>query len=109
MKNLKKIAKARNKSLTSLAVELGVSQEAISQYISGKINPKLSVIIEMAKILNVSVDYLLDLSDNATKADFKINENELALIENYRKLDNENKLKAEAYLQAMVDFVDEKK
>ena len=36
MKNLKKIAKARNKSLTSLAVELGISQEAISQYISGK-------------------------------------------------------------------------
>lgn len=105
MKNLKKIAKARNKSLTSLAVELGVSQEAISQYISGKINPKLSVIIEMAKILNVSVDYLLDLSDNATKADFKINENELALIENYRKLNDSDKLKAEAYLQAMVDFI----
>ena len=105
MKNLKKIAKARNKSLTSLAVELGVSQEAISQYISGKINPKLSVIIEMAKILNVSVDYLLDLSDNSTKADFKINENELALIENYRKLNDSDKLKAEAYLQAMVDFI----
>ena len=105
MKNLKKIAKARNKSLTSLAVELGVSQEAISQYISGKINPKLSVIIEMAKILNVSVDYLLDLSDNATKADFKINENELALIENYRKLNDSDKLKVEAYLQAMVDFI----
>ena len=51
MKNLKKIAKARNKSLTSLAVELGVSQEAISQYISGKISPKLSIIIKMSKIL----------------------------------------------------------
>ena len=105
MKNLKKIAKARNKSLTSLAVELGISQEAISQYISGKIKPKLSIIIRMAQILNVSVDYLLDLSDNATKADFKINENELALIENYRKLNDSDKLKAEAYLQAMVDFI----
>ena len=107
MKNLKKIAKAKNKSLTSLAVELGVSQEAISQYISGKIKPKLSIIIKMAKIFDVSVDYLLDLSDNVSNSN--LNEDEFALIENYRKLDNENKLKAEAYLQAMVDFTDEKK
>ncbi len=109
MKNLKKIAKARNKSLTSLAVELGVSQEAISQYISGKISPKLSIIIKMAEILNVSVDYLLDLTDDVITSNFKLDENELALIENYRKLDNKNKVKVEAYLQAMVDFLDEKK
>ena len=85
MKNLKKIAKARNKSLTSLAVELGISQEAISQYISGKIKPKLSIIIRMAQILNVSVDYLLDLSDNVSNCN--LSENEFALVENYRKLD----------------------
>ena len=109
MKNLKKIAKARNKSLTSLAVELGVSQEAISQYISGKISPKLSIVIKMSKILNVSVDYLLDLTDDVITSDFRIDENELSLIENYRKLDNKNKVKVEAYLQAMVDFLDEKK
>ena len=102
MKNLKKIAKARNKSLTSLAVELGVSQEAISQYISGKIKPKLSIIIRMAQILNVSVDYLLDLSDNVSNCN--LSENEFALVENYRKLDEKSRLKAEAYLQAMVDF-----
>ena len=102
MKNLKKIAKARNKSLTSLAVELGISQEAISQYISGKIKPKLSIIIRMAQILNVSVDYLLDLSDNVSNCN--LSENEFALVENYRKLDEKSKLKAEAYLQAMVDF-----
>ncbi len=108
MKNLKKIAKARNKSLTSLAVELGISQEAISQYISGKISPKISVIIKMSQILNVSVDYLLDLTDDLANSNFKLNENELALIENYRKLDGKGKAKAEAYLQAMVDFSDEK-
>ncbi len=102
MKNLKKIAKARNKSLTSLAVELGISQEAISQYISGKIKPKLSIIIRMAQILNVSVDYLLDLSDNVSNCN--LSENEFALVENYRKLDEKSRLKAEAYLQAMVDF-----
>ena len=109
MKNLKKIAKARNKSLTSLAVELGVSQEAISQYISGKISPKLSIIIKMSKILNVSVDYLLDLTDEVISSDFKLNEDELSLIENYRKLNDKSKTKVEAYIQAMVDFSEENK
>ena len=42
------------------------------------------------------------------QGDFKLNEDELSLIENYRKLDGKGKAKAEAYLQAMVDFSDEK-
>ena len=56
----------------------------------------------MAQILNVSVDYLLDLSDNVSNCN--LSENEFALVENYRKLDEKSRLKAEAYLQAMVDF-----
>ena len=97
-------AVARNKSLTSLAVELEVSQEAISQYISGKISPKLSVLIKMAKILNTTTDYLLDLTDNPNINDFKLNENENTLINNYRNLNNIEKIKVDSYLQAMIDL-----
>ena len=104
MKNLKKIVKAQNKSLTSLAVKLEVSQEAISQYISGKIKPKTATIIEMAKILNTSTDYLLDLTDNPTPINFNLTENELNLITNYRNLSKEEKLKVEAYIQAIIDL-----
>ena len=104
MKNLKKIVKAKNKSLTSLAVELEVSQEAISQYISGKIKPKLSVVIKMAKILNTTTDYLLDLTDNPNPNDFIISENENTLLANYRSLNSDEKIKIEAYIQAMVDI-----
>ena len=104
MKNLKKIVKAKNKSLTSIAVELEVSQEAMSQYISGKIKPKTATIIEMAKLLNTSTDYLFDLTDNPNPPDFVLSEKELCLITNYRYLDNEEKIKVETYIQAMVDF-----
>lgn len=104
MKNLKKIVKASNKSLTSLAVELEVSQEAMSQYISGKIKPKTSTIIEMAKILNTSTDYLLDLTDNPNPIDFKLTEEENNLILNYRNLGKEEKIRIEAYIQAMIDL-----
>lgn len=108
MKNLKKIVKAKNKSLTSLAVELEVSQEAMSQYISGKIKPKTSTIIEMAKILNTSTDYLLDLTDNPNPIDFTLTEKENDLIVNYRNLDSESKIKAETYIQSMIDFQKDK-
>ncbi len=104
MKNLKKIVKSYNKSLTSLAVELEVSQEAISQYISGKIFPKTKTIIQMAKILNTSTDYLLDLTDNPNPSNFVLSEEENVLIQNYRKLNKDHKLKAETYIEALRDL-----
>lgn len=104
MKNLKKIVKAKNKSLTSLAVELEVSQEAISQYISGKIKPKISTIIRMSKLLNTSTDYLLDLTDNPNIPDFILSEKENNLLINYRSLNDEEKIQAETYIQTIIDI-----
>ena len=104
MNNLKKIVKARNKSLTSIAVEMEISPEAISQYISGKIRPKVDTLIDLAKYLNTSTDYLLDLTDNPNLSDFELNENELTLIQNFRNLKDLDKVKVEAYVQAFVDF-----
>ncbi len=104
MKNLKKIVKAKNRSLTSLAIDLEVSQEAISQYISGKIKPKTSTIIKMSKILNTSTDYLLDLTNNPISSNCKISEKENILISNYRALNIDEKILVDAYVQAMVDL-----
>lgn len=104
MNNFKKIVKAKNKSLTSLAVELEVSQEAISQYISGKIKPKTATIIKMAEILNTSTDYLLDLTRNQNPYDFVLSEEKNNLITNYRHLNNNDKIKIETYIQAIIDL-----
>lgn len=104
MKNMKKIIKSQNRSLTSLAVELEVSQEAISQYISGKIHPKLETIVKMANILNTSTDYLLDLTDDPTKNDFSLNEKEHNIINLYRNLSDTEKIKVESYLAAINDL-----
>ena len=107
MNNLKKIIKAQNKSLTNLAVELEVSQEAISQYISGKINPKLATIVKIAKTLNTSTDYLLDLTNNPISNNFLLDEDELLLINNYRKLPKKNKDKVISYVEAMNDIIND--
>lgn len=104
MKNLKKLVKIRNKSLTSLAVELEVSQEAISQYISGKIKPKLATIIKMAEILDTSTDYLLGITDNPNPSNFSLDERENNIINIYRKLDENEKIKVDAYVQVTYDL-----
>ena len=107
MKNLKKIVKDKNKSLTSLAVELEISQEAISQYISGKIKPKLSTIIKMAQILNTSTDYLLDLTDDPVKNSSydKINSNPKLrqLINDIASLNSEKQKLVDAYVQGLLE------
>lgn len=104
MKNLKKIVKAREMSLTALAIDLEVSQEAISQYISGKIKPKTSTIIKMAKILNTTTDYLLDLTDNPIPNNFILSEDENVLLNNYKNLDNSEQAKVNGYIQALIDI-----
>ena len=104
MTNLKKIVKSKNKSLTSLAVELEVSQEAISQYISGKIKPKTATIIKMAKTLNTTTDYLLDLTDNPNPTNLNFSEKEVNLLNNYQQLSDKEKAKVDGYIQAMIDL-----
>ena len=104
MSNLKKIIKEQNKSLTSLAVELEVSQEAISQYISGKIKPKLKTIILMAETLNTTTDYLLGLTDNPAKPNMILTNKENNLLNIYKSLNNEEKALVDGYVQAILDL-----
>ncbi len=104
MNNLKKIAKIKNKSLTSLSLDLEISPEAISQYISGKIKPKADILINMAKILETSTDYLLDLTDNPNSPNIDLDEKENTLINNFRKLSNNEKSQVNAYIQAFLDL-----
>ena len=104
MNNLKKIAKIKNKSLTSLSVDLEISPEAISQYISGKIKPKADILIKMAKILETSTDYLLDLTDNPNTPNFDLDEKENTLLNSFRKLSSNEKNQVNAYIQAILDL-----
>ncbi len=59
------LAKA-NKMQKDLASHLGVRDNTVSYYCSGSRTPNTAQIIEIAKFLNVSTDYLLGLSDIQT-------------------------------------------
>ena len=77
--NLKFLMKKKKMTLEDLSEKLGVTKQAVSAYCTGKYLPALSILIKIAEVFNVSIDYLvtgvspenktvaeeLGLSDNA--------------------------------------------
>lgn len=67
-KNLRAIREDRDIKQKEVAEILNVSQNTYSQYETGVISLTAEVLIKLADYYNVSIDYLLDRTDNP---DFK--------------------------------------
>ncbi len=61
---LKELRKSRNISQVRLAIELNISQNSISRYETGEREADYKTLIALADFFNVSVDYLLERTDN---------------------------------------------
>ena len=101
MERLKKLRESKNMTQVRLAIELGVSQETISGYEIGKATPPADMLIKLADILDTSVDYILNRTDNRyfhkiNKSD--LNDEELELISIYRRLPQNKKERTMGFL-----------
>ena len=103
MNNIQKLLDDKNKTQVWLAVELGVSKETINQYIRGTIKPRQDMLIKMSEIFGTSIDYILGITDTPTPNDLKLNNRENNLLNNYRKLSENEKQKVEAYIEGIMD------
>ncbi len=61
---LKEIRKAKGISQLKLAIEMNTNQNTISRYETGEREPGLTELIKLADYFDVSVDYLLERTDN---------------------------------------------
>ncbi len=61
---LKEIRKSKKISQLKLSIALNMSQNTISRYETGDREPGLNELIRIADYFNVSVDYLLERTDN---------------------------------------------
>ena len=61
---LKQIRKAKGISQLKLAMDLNTNQNSISRYETGEREPGIRELISLADYFNVSVDYLLERTDN---------------------------------------------
>lgn len=63
---LKELRKARGISQLKLAMDLGMNQNSISRYESGAREADYRTLIALADYFNVSIDYLLERTDDPT-------------------------------------------
>ncbi len=61
---LKEIRKSKGISQLKMAMDLNMSQNTISRYETGEREPGINELIKIANYFNVSIDYLLDRTDN---------------------------------------------
>ena len=69
-KRIKELRKELDYTQNKLAQVLGVTQDSISLWESGKRIPDTQYIIALAKFFNVTSDYLLGLSDDVSNIKF---------------------------------------
>ena len=64
MRRLKELRDRRGISQLKLAMDLGLSQNSVSRYESGAREADYKTLIALADYFGVSVDYLLERTDN---------------------------------------------
>lgn len=72
--NIKDIRTSKNLTQAEVATALGVSSVVYSRYETGSRQPSIEVLIQMADIFGVTVDYLLGRQDieDSTLSDFEL-------------------------------------
>lgn len=93
-----------NKNITKnkLLIELGLSKNSFVVWGKGAM-PNSDAVIRIAEYFNVSTDYLLGKTDDPSPtSDKEYTEIEKDLVTNYRKLDDEGKIKLDGYLEDLV-------
>lgn len=63
-KKIKKILKKDNISQVQFAKELGLSESVVSRYLAGERQISIVLLVRIAKLLDVSADYLLGIKEN---------------------------------------------
>lgn len=97
---LKELRQQRNISQQKLALDLNMSQAGISKYELGLSDPDISMLIRLADYFHVTVDYLIEHSEQPIFTKNHTQQEE-RLLEKYRMLDRYDRHKVEGYIDAL--------
>lgn len=86
---IRELRLAKNISQVKLAELLGVTKQSVSNWENDNIQPSIEILIKLAKIFDVSTDYLLALEDSRSIDVSDLSPEEIAhiqlIIEDIRK------------------------
>lgn len=92
----------KNITQVRLSIELGVTQETVSAYETGKHLPSVNSLLKLSTIFNASLDYIMGLSNVRKPLTLSnLNNNELELLLMYQNLDSSKKAIAVAFLSGL--------
>ena len=66
LRGLKEIRRKKGYSQVKVSMELNMSREALSHYENGRRNPDVDMLVKLSEYFNVSIDYLLERTNNPT-------------------------------------------
>ncbi|MCC0642184.1 MULTISPECIES: helix-turn-helix domain-containing protein [Clostridioides] len=89
LKELRNELKLTTKELANM---LDITDVTVSRWENCKRDISTNYLIKLSDIYNVSIDYILRLTDN--RENIRLKEEEKQLLDNYRELDCKNKLLA---------------
>lgn len=93
---LRQLRQTHGYSQTDLAQKLGVSQNTITSYESGRTEPGITMLVKLAAIFGVTSDYLIGINPQASDTDTD-------LIDRIRALPPQDKLVAHKIITALSD------
>ena len=94
---LKELRKTRKINQQALSKHLNYGYTAVANYESGRNQPSIDTLIQIAEFFNVTVDYLIGTAD-VPNAIEKITNKEYQMIQIYSKLDTRNKMLADSII-----------
>lgn len=93
--NLRNARVSMNLTQSQVAKQLGISVSTYTKYETASNEPDLKMLVKLADFYHLSVDFLLRgyvaLNDGKTACDLSLTEEEIALLAQYRCLDDISK------------------
>lgn len=113
VKRLVELLENANMTQIELANKIGTTNVTISRYMSGERSPRIEIVAEIAKVFNVSIDYLLGLPvgknkrfiENESMIDLYKIVNRLGFLNDEHKLTKEQITLIKKLLDANKDFI----
>lgn len=86
---LRELRKEKGYTIKELSQIINVSDISISRYENNKRDADIKTLKDLAKLYNVSLDYITCITDN--RENIQLEEEEVKLLDNYRELDTKSK------------------
>jgi len=103
--NLRELRKQHNYKQTDLSKILSVSQQTISSFENGETEPSIDLLIKLSQHFNVTVDFLLGLTDVPAYVNIDtLSNNEHNLIIKYRTLNDNNKIRVSERTETLLSI-----